>query len=536
MPKQIVYGKTVVKGSDNEKKFSDSITMSASGNTFQDALDALHETSKNKVNELLHKRNPIIKPEITETDVIIEKIIIDDDDSYEKDIILHKQSELQFLTKEDYYYTYYDKDYIPFEPVKYLDDVFCVSFNFWFSKEEQIYPYFYFIKDGVAHEKQLNSLTSKIDGFINITFGPFQKLIQENRPDKVYIAIKTNKNIIFFKHHQIEKFEDYSFAPKNEKNSIHLKMMFASCFSIPGYREPAPIQPELYDKFTKTAKELKADCVLSVGDLVYLEPLNLTSDLSIQSAYIQLKEYTSLQGLFSNSTWITCNDDHEFSYNDGNRNSPLIKLLRTKMTDNFPLISQVSSEYRADVNIKKNITFVSLDTVSCRTLNPKPSGYNKFLSILGENQLNFLLDSLSNVYSTFGKKSLCFVLVGKSMFGEQSETTFLFCPTEREQILKHIELLGLKNVCFLCGDSHFSDVSEYKFNNENNQIVREIRCSAIGSRPRSGDVNKNRVVGSLVNTNNFGTLDIQGTKEKYTVIYNNCTTDKTAYSYQWITD
>ena len=435
--------------------------------------------------------------------------------------------------EDDYYYTYYDKDFILYEPTQYANDVFSVSFNFWFSKEDKIYPYFYFKKDNIVYQTELTTYNTEINGYINITFGPFQEMIQENRPQEVYIYIKTNEKVIFYKHHKIYNFNDYSYQIDNLKNPINLSMMLVSCWALPGYRSPAPLQPELYNKLTEIAREKNADIILSTGDLVYLEPLNITSKTANQASYTQLRQYSRLEGTYSNHTWIICNDDHEFSYNDGNKNAPVIDILKDTFSGNFPILSQVSTDYRSDIRTIKNITLITLDSVSCRTINPNPVGYNKFLTILGPSQLNFLLNALSNVFSSFGVNALCFILVGKSMFGEQGESTFLFCPQEREQIFNYIKSIGLRNVCFLCGDSHFSDVSEYKLNIANNQILREIRCSAIGSRPRPGDININRVEGSLVNTNNFGNININGTYRDYTILYSDYTIDGIAYSYGW---
>jgi phosphodiesterase/alkaline phosphatase D-like protein len=309
--------------------------------------------------------------------------------------------------------------------------------------------------------------------------------------------------------------------------------MLTSCWSLPGYRSPAPLEPELYDKFTQTAREENADIIISTGDIVYLQPMSIMSKTAIQEAYTQLRQYSRLEGTWANHTWITCNDDHEFSYNDGNINAPIIKTLRNTYSENFPLLSDVSSEYRANIRNIKNINFITLDSVSSRTLNPKPVGNNKYLSILGKSQLQFLLDALSNILVSYGTNALCFVIVGKSMFGSQSDMTFLFCPHEREQIFNYIKSIGLRNVCFLCGDSHFSDVSEHVLNKDTNQILREIRCSAIGSKPRVGDINSNRVEGSLVNKNNFGKINVNGTYNDYTISYSDYTIVGVIYTYEW---
>ena len=532
MPTFVTYGKTEISGINGNETFTASNTESASGSTIQLSLDSLYNTSQKITNDLIHQINPNTPPKITDYKLNVEEIVIlnkhDDSNNIEKE-----QKYLQTLTEFDYYYTYYDEEYILYEPTNYLNDVFSVSFNFWFSKEDKIYPYFYFVKDNVIYEKELTAYHTKINGFLNITFGPFQKMVQENRPDQVYIAIKTNKKIIFFKHHRIPNFNDYRFIPDSV---INLNLMLASCWRInPAYNFPGPRDPELYNEFTKVAKDSNANFILSTGDVVYQESLNVTSQTACQSAYSQLRSYSRLQGTFSNHTWLNCNDDHEFSVNDGCKNGPIIKILRNTFTENFPLLSQVSNEYRANITITRNITFITLDDVSCRTLNPNLTSSNKYLTILGPSQMQFLFDALSNVLLNFRENALCFILVGKTLFGEGSQA-FINCPDEREKILNYIKSLGLRNVCFLCGDSHFSDVSECVLNENTNQIVREIRCSALGSIPRLGDINKNRVEGSLVVRNNFGKINIEGPYTEYNVFYTDYVVDGPVYSYKWNTN
>jgi hypothetical protein len=447
------------------------------------------------------------------------------------------QTRLENLAKDNYYYTYYDKKYILYEPLRYLNDVFSVSFNFWFSKQEQVYPCFYFINGDKRVEYKLNTFTCQINDFSNTSFGPFQSINQSPRPTEVYLALKTMAHkIIFLKHHRVLNYEDYNLSWNTPPTNLTLNLMLASCWSLPGYRSPAPLQPELYNKLTATARSVNADFVLSVGDIIYAQPSSVSSDIAMQASYAQLKTYPGLQGLFSNSTWLVCNDDHELSSNDGQQNSPIIRLLRSKLAANFPLIAQVSDDYRANITTAKNITFITLDTVSCRKLNAASTqDGDAFLSILGPHQLEFLLDGLSSVAATFGENGLCIVMGGKSMFGRQSNATFMYCLTERTQIFNHIRNLQLKNVVFICGDSHFSDVSQFELSAT--QRIREIRCSAIGSEPRkAGDVNEHRLAGSLVTKNNFGTIQISGLHNSYTVTYTAHSIDGSEYTYSWNTN
>ena len=124
---------------------------------------------------------------------------------------------------------------------------------------------------------------------------------------------------------------------------------------------------------------------------------------------------------------------------------------------------------------------------------------------------------------------------GKSMFGSFENATFTSCKNDKDRIMEHIYSLGLRNVCFLCGDTHCSDVSEYILNAGTNQIVRELRNSSISSPPRNNiNDNPSRVNGSYVGgINNFGLVNVNGTYKNYTIHYSVYTINGVVYEYSW---
>ena len=122
------------------------------------------------------------------------------------------------------------------------------------------------------------------------------------------------------------------------------------------------------------------------------------------------------------------------------------------------------------------------------------------------------------------------------MFGSYSGATFMNCLTERQIIFDHIKKLGLKNVCFICGDSHFSDFTEYLLDETKNLKVREIRNSSVLSRPRNPAVSDNpyRYPNSYSGgVNNFGMVNITGNYRNYNVKYTNYTLDGEQFTYTW---
>ena len=97
------------------------------------------------------------------------------------------------------------------------------------------------------------------------------------------------------------------------------------------------IDIECYYKLAEIAREANPEYILCTGDIVYLEPLNISSKLAVQGAYDQLKSFEPIKNIWSNHTWICSNDDHELGYNDILSGAPDIRTLRETMTENFPL-------------------------------------------------------------------------------------------------------------------------------------------------------------------------------------------------------
>lgn len=437
----------------------------------------------------------------------------------------------------DFYFTYYDPEFIKNEPTRYLTDVFSACYNFNFIKETVIFPEFQYLLKGELIKKQIASQKTKINGFNRIEFGPFYYM---NQPDTdiisdVLIKVKTQcGKTIFRKKYKVPDYRDYSFQPKYLDRTLSYKFIISSCYSLPGYRNP---DIATYFKFAEVAREANPEFIICSGDIVYQEPLNITSRLASQGAYDQLKVFEPIKNVWSNHTWICSNDDHEFGYNDTMKNAPNIEVLRNIMLDNFP-IAQVYDDIRCSSFTIKNITYILLDDVSEKIYNPEYTGIGNiiFSTILGPKQVEFLLNALSNVEDNFGTEALCFISVGKSMFASINDT-FVFCPQERDIIFSHIKFLGLRNVCFMCGESHQSDVSEFVVNQGTNQIIREIRNSAIGSKPRN-DPNDNpyQVRGSFVGgVNNFGLVSVSGKEKDYNIVYDVYTKDGIVYTYSWNT-
>jgi alkaline phosphatase D len=76
---------------------------------------------------------------------------------------------------------------------------------------------------------------------------------------------------------------------------------------------------------------------------------------------------------------------------------------------------------------------------------------------------------------------------------------------------------NIKNVVFLTGDRHFSELSELKLSG--NVRVLDITASPLTSKPYSNskEVNANRVEGTFVGEQNFAHITFSGTAKERTL-------------------
>jgi hypothetical protein len=277
--------------------------------------------------------------------------------------------------------------------------------------------------------------------------------------------------------------------------------------------------------------------IVCSGDIVYLS--NACNDLSsygVQNAYDQLVNLEETRSLWSNYTWVCVNDDHELSYNNGMKDSSNIELLRRKLDENFPIGEQVMdpNKPRATYFRLKNIYFVTLDTITERTVATEAAEIGKrYSAILGDEQIERFRNMLACISALDGPGALIFVVVGKTMFGLHGFPRD--CVREKDEVFGVIKKLGLKNVVFICGNSHFSDFTEV---NEDGITIREIRNSSITSKPSKPAESENlyQFPGSLSDgVNNFGFVSVTGVVGEYEVTYTNYTLDGEQFQYSWKT-
>ena len=286
-------------------------------------------------------------------------------------------------------------------------------------------------------------------------------------------------------------------------------MLTGSCAYInqPEYDRSGKPYGGDYRIFNSMAEQ-KADFMLWLGDNLYLREPDWNTWTGIVKRYTHTRSIPEMQPLLATTQNYAIWDDHDYGPNDSNK-SFFNKNETFKAFQLFwgnptygtgDIEGAITSFQWADAD------FFLLDNRWYRD----PDEINKEgKTMLGEKQLEWLLDNLATSKATFkivamGGQFLSDVTVAEtySAFGFERE---------REQIINFIYEYNIKNVIFITGDVHFSELSVLK--KEGKPTIYDCTFSALTSGSNtSGASWKNtfRVPGTVVMENNFGMIRFSG--------------------------
>ncbi len=154
-------------------------------------------------------------------------------------------------------------------------------------------------------------------------------------------------------------------------------------------------------------------------------------------------------------------------------------------------------------------------------------------TILGKEQLEWLKKALA-----FSKARFKFVVMGGQFLNTarnyETYSNYGFSK-ERQEIIDFIYNQKIKNVIFLTGDRHMSEISYYNPSN-GDPVIFDITSSPFTSGPNTHawkEENALRVPGSLIMQRNFARVDIKGQgKERHVEVSFFDTYGKLIYSYK----
>lgn len=255
-----------------------------------------------------------------------------------------------------------------------------------------------------------------------------------------------------------------------------------------------------YEIFEQIKKQ-EPSFMLWLGDNTYFREADWTSRSGIYYRHRHTRSEKALQGLLASCHHYAIWDDHDYGPNDSDHTYAL-KETALQAFDDYWMNNGTglgSTEGNTGHFRWMDCEYFLLDNRWYRD----PAHGD---AMLGKQQLKWLIDALST-----SKASFKFVAVGSQVLhSEAIFENFANYPKERQQLLDAIDQHKIRNVVFLTGDRHHSEIS--KITTPSGIIVHDITSSSLTSRAydHSSEPNTNRVPDSMIGVRNFAKIDVSG--------------------------
>ena len=251
------------------------------------------------------------------------------------------------------------------------------------------------------------------------------------------------------------------------------------------------------------------DAMIWLGDNIYLREVDWYSRTGILARNTHTRSLPEMQPLLASTHHYAIWDDHDY----GPDNSDRTYIHKETTLEAFRLFW---GNPTFGVNGQKGITtffqyndidFFLMDDRYFRSPNRLEGGDQ---TMLGKEQLEWLIEALAASYAPF--KMVC---IGNQVLNpvQAHETYQNLFPEERAYLLKRIEEEDIRNVVFLTGDRHLTELSKYV--NARDNAVYDLTVSPLTAGVNPNDeANELRVEGTLVNEHNFGLLEFSGPRKE----------------------
>lgn len=258
-----------------------------------------------------------------------------------------------------------------------------------------------------------------------------------------------------------------------------------------------------YDIFT-SIYEKDPDLMLWLGDNNYLRDGDFYTTTGIVHRYTHSRNVPEMQPLLASTSNYAIWDDHDYGPNNSDRS---YRMKNTTLAA-FQLFWGNPSYGLGNGGTTSmfewgDADFFMLDNRYFRTPNNRNDGPR---TLLGEEQLEWLLDALA-----FSRARFKFIMIGNQVLNsaELFENHANLAPEERRRIMQYIVDQRIKNVIFLTGDRHHSELSMVE---DEGIKIYDFTVSPLtsGAHDASDEPNVNRVEGSHVGIRNFGLMEITG--------------------------
>lgn len=281
-----------------------------------------------------------------------------------------------------------------------------------------------------------------------------------------------------------------------------------SCTYInePEYDRPGDGYGSEYEIFNAIDQK-QPELMIWLGDNTYLREPDWYTRTGTLHRYTHTRSTKEMQPLLARTHHYATWDDHDYGPNNSDRTwvqkelaTEAFELFWGNLTFGTPDFGGITSMFRYN-----DVDFFLLDNRSFRTPNDQKRADNK--TVLGKKQVEWLIESL--IFSDANYKMVC---IGGQVLNTSKggENYINLAPRERAYLLERIEAEGIKNVVFLTGDRHHTELSELTLGNGEKVYDLTISSLTSGTGTQRSEVNRNRVDGTMTIQHNFGILTFEG--------------------------
>jgi alkaline phosphatase D len=344
------------------------------------------------------------------------------------------------------------------------------------------------------------------------------------RNSKSYTSIDDNWNTIHIPIQKLEPGTTYSYQliingsiikPKSEQqfktqtlwqhrtDPPEISFAIGSCAYVGevAYDRPGKPYGGGYEIFESIHRD-HPDFMVWLGDNTYLREVDWDSKSGIYHRYSHTRALAELQPLLANVHHYAIWDDHDYGPNDSEGSYALKDVTKQAFKDFWynPNYGIGNSEGVTGNFTWGDCEFFLLDNRWYRT----PQVIDGH--ILGSIQMEWLQNALLS-----SKASFKFICIGGQVLSDAAifENHAVF-EKERTALLNMIEKFQIKNVVFLDGDRHHSEMSKLELENDN--IVYDITSSPLssGAYDHSDEPNNNRIKDAIIGERNYTILKVTG--------------------------
>lgn len=289
------------------------------------------------------------------------------------------------------------------------------------------------------------------------------------------------------------------------------RMAIGSCSYInePQYDRPGRPYGGKYEIF-ESIHAKKPDAMLWLGDNTYLREVDWYSNTGIQKRYTHSRSIPEMQPLLASTHHYATWDDHDYGPNDSDRSFIHKDKTRQAFTNFWANPTYGVPGAREGITSQflwNDVHFFIMDNRWYRTPNDCQTCEKIYF---GKAQIDWLIESLIHSRATFKV-----IATGGQVLNtaEKYENMVNLNKEERAYLIKRMAQEDIKNVIFVTGDRHHTELS--KLVNAKGHTMYDFTSSPMTSGTGNrNESNLNRMEGTLVTERNFGTLDFSGPRKE----------------------